>query len=330
MKKKLKAVWSFFLRFGLSAIPLAWLFSRIDYKDTLVAVKEADKGCLVGAFLVFFITCGLVLWRWIILLRALGLKFKRLSSTRWFFIGQFCNLFLPTSVGGDVIKALGLANETGFKPKVFISIVLDRLTGFVGIVLVAFISFFFGRKIIGDSSVIVSIVTMAIVSLTLAVVLFSRRIYSWACGAFSFWPRLKEGLKNLHHDIILMRGKHREFLATIVISMFSQVILAYDFYLVAHGMHQKIAFVYFIIFSPLVCVVTSLPSIGGFGVREVAWVFFLSKVGVHQNIALALSLLNGAFMILVGLIGGVWYVASFSSGRIQYYQTGTQSKPRNT
>ncbi|MEI7998448.1 MAG: lysylphosphatidylglycerol synthase transmembrane domain-containing protein [Candidatus Omnitrophota bacterium] len=327
MKEKFKAFWSFFLRFGLSVIPLAWLFSRIDYKHTLAAIKEADKVYLLCAFLVFFSTYALILWRWIILLKALGVKFKRVSSARWFFIGQFCNLFLPTAVGGDVIKALGLANETGHKPKVFISIVLDRLIGFVGIVLVASISFFFGRKIIGDSSLIISIVTVAGFSLGLAVVLFSRRVYLWACGVFSFWPKIKEGLKNLHHDIILMRGKHKQFIATTAISMLSQIVLAFDFYLVAHGMHQKISFIYFIIFSPLVCVATSLPSIGGFGVREIAWVFFLSKIGVSQGVALALSLLNGAFMILVGLIGGVWYVASFSSRRVQHYQADVELKP---
>lgn len=329
MKEKFKVVWSFFLRFGLSAALLAWLFSRIDYKHTLAAIKQADKGYLLAAFLVFFLTCAFILWRWIILMKALGLKFKRVSAARWFFIGQFCNLFLPTSVGGDVIKALGLAKETSHKPKIFVSIVLDRLTGFVGIVLVASISFFFGRKILGDSSVIVSIVSMAAISLGLGTVLFSRRLYSWACEVFSFWPKAKEGLKNLHHDILLMRGKHKEFLLTVGISMVSQVILAYDFYLVAQGMHQRIPFVYFIIFSPLVCVVTSLPSIGGLGVREMGWVYLLAKVGVLQGVALALSLLNFAFMVLIGLVGGVWYVASFSPGRVQHYQADAQLKPRN-
>lgn len=329
MKEKFKTVWSFFLRFGLSAVLLAWLFSRIDYKHTLIAMKEADKAYLLAALLVFFVTCSLILWRWIILMRALDLKFNRLTSARWFFIGQFCNLFLPTSVGGDVIKALGLAKETKNKPKVFASIVLDRLTGFVGIVLVASISFFFGRKIIGDPSLIVSIVTVATISLGTAVVLFSHRIFSWACKVFSFWPKLKDGLMELHNDIILMRGKFKEFLATIGISMLAQVLLAYDFYLVAHGMHQKIAFVYFIIFSPLVCVVTALPSIGGLGVREMGWVYFLSKVGVLQGVALALSLINFVFMVIVGLVGGVWYVTSLSPGRLQHCQADAQVKPGN-
>ncbi|MBI3602410.1 MAG: flippase-like domain-containing protein [Candidatus Omnitrophica bacterium] len=327
MKEKFKAVWSFFLRFGLSAALLTWLFSRIDYKHTWAAVKGADKSYLLAAFAVFFVTNMMILGRWMILMKALRLQFKDLSGVRWFFIGLFCNLFLPTSVGGDVIKALGLAKETGYRPKVFASIVLDRLTGFTAIVLVAFVSFFFGRQMIGDSSLIIAIVCMAGVSLGLAVVLFSHRIFSWACKAFKTWPRIKEGLMSLHYDIVLMRGKQKQFVATVGISALAQIVLAYDFYLTAQGMHQHISFVYFIIFSPLVCVVTSLPSIGGLGVREIGWVYLLSKVGVPQGVALGLSLINFAFMILVGLVGGIWYVASFSTGRLQHYPSDARLKP---
>jgi uncharacterized protein (TIRG00374 family) len=329
LKEQFKVIWSFFLRFGLSAILLAWLFSRIDYKHTWAAIKDADKGYLLAAFAVFFFCCLMILWRWIILMRALDLKVKTISGSHWYFVGQFFNLFLPTSVGGDVIKALGLAKETGHRPKVFVSIVLDRLTGFIGIVMVSFIAFFFGHRIIGDSSLMVSIVMLAGVSLVLGIVLFSRRVFSLTCKIFKPWPRLKDGLMNLHEDILLMRGKYDKLCATVFISILAQVVNAYVFYILSIGLHQKTHFIYFIIFAPLICVVTSLPSIGGLGVREMGWVYLLSKVGVPQGIALGLSLINFIFIVLVGLIGGIWYVSSFSARRIQHHQTDVRLKPGN-
>lgn len=325
MKDKIKTLGMFFLRFGLSAILLIWLFSRIDYKHTWDAVKGADKGFLLAALAAFVVSSLIILWRWMILMKALGLKFKKLSAVRWFFIGMFCNLFLPSSVGGDVIKGLGLAKETGHKPKVFASILLDRLTGFVGIVLVAFVAFFFGREIIGDSSLMVSIVIMALVSLVLGVVLFSHRVFSLTCKVFKPWPKIKDALMSLHYDIVLLRGKYKPVAATILLSIASQIVYAYVFYLIALSLHQEVAFVYFIIFSPLVCVVTSLPSIGGLGVREMGWVYLLSKVGVHQGVALGLSLLNFVFMIIVGLVGGIWYVTSLSARRLQHHQADARS-----
>lgn len=329
MKEQFKTIWSFFLRFGLSAILLAWLFSRIDYKHTWAAIKDADKSYLLASFGIFFICSLMILWRWIVLLKALDLKVKKTAATHWYFIGQFCNLFLPTSVGGDVIKALGLAKETGHRAKVFVSIVLDRLTGFVGIVLVSFVSFFYGHRIIGDSSLMVSIIMLCGVSVALAIVLFSRRVFSLACKIFKPWPRIKEILMNLHDDILLMRGKYDKLVWTVIISILAQIVNAYVFYVLAIGLHHKTHFVYFIIFAPLVCVVTSLPSIGGLGVREMGWVYLLSKIGVPQGVALGLSLINFIFVFLVGLVGGIWYVSSFPNRRIQHHQTDVRLKPGN-
>ena len=112
-------------------------------------------------------------------------------------------------------------------------------------------------------------------------------------------------------------GRWRSGLFTVVLSCAAQIVFAFEFYLAAKGMHQHIHFVYFIIFSPLVCVATSLPSIGGLGVREVSWVYFLAKIGVHEGVAVGLSLLNFFFMVLVGLIGGALLLGRMSRGMLK-------------
>jgi glycosyltransferase 2 family protein len=320
MKERLKNLFSFFLRFGLSAALMVWLFKRIDLHNMWDAIKGADTDYLIAAGLIFFVINLIILYRWRILMKAVGLKVKRFSSVRWFFIGLFCNLFLPTSVGGDVIKGLGLAKETGNSPKVFASIVLDRLSGFAGIVIIATLSFFLGKTILQDRSVVIAIISMAAVSVVFVVVLFSHRIFSLACRAFGAWPKVKDSLMNLHYDIVLLKGNQKRGWESIGISILAQLILAIEFYLTSKGMHQNISLIYFIIFSPIVCVVTSLPSIGGLGVREVSWVYLLSKVGVHQGVALGLSLINFGFMVLIGILGGVLYVVTLSPGRVQYSQ----------
>src|SRR5208283_1036964 len=107
----------------------------------------------------------------------------------------------------------------------------------------------------------------------------------------------------------------------IMISIAAQIVLAFEFYLTAKGMHQNISLVYFIIFSPIVCVVTSLPSIGGLGFREIGWVYLLPLVGVSRDMAGGISLINSAFTIINGLLCGLFYVTTLPAGRIQYTQT---------
>jgi len=254
-------------------------------------------------------------------MKAVGLKAGSLSSMRWFFIGLFCNLAPISTVGSDVIRGLGLAQELGHKPKIFASIVLDRLSGFAGIVILAVVAFLFGHGIIENKLVIMAIAIMSIISGMIVIVLFSHRIFSFACKAFAAWPKVTDNLMRLHFDIVLLKGRQRQGWESILISVGAQIVLAFEFYLSAKGMHQNIPLVYFIIFSPIVCVVTALPSIGGLGFREIGWVYLLPLVGVSKEMAGGLSLINSAFTIIAGLLGGLFYVTTLSSRRIQYPQT---------
>src|SRR5258708_1377126 len=99
MKEQLKNILSIFLRFGLSIGLLVWLFSKIDYVHMWQAVKGSDWHYMLLAGIVAFLLNFLILWRWRILMKALGLKVGRFNTLRWFFIGLFYNLCLPTSVG---------------------------------------------------------------------------------------------------------------------------------------------------------------------------------------------------------------------------------------
>ncbi len=326
MREKLKNIWPYVV----SLILLVVLFSRIDFKDTWEAVKNAELKYLVAALGVLLLTNAMILWRWIILMKALNLKFNRFNSARWFFLGQFLSLVLPSSIGGDLFKGLGLAKETGNRTKVFASIVLDRLIGFVAIVMLASVSFFFGHKIVNDPVVMISIVCMVSGSITVAVILFSHRIFSWVCRAFGAWPKVKDSLMKLHYDLVLMKGRFKDAIGTIVLSTVAQIIFAFEFYLIAKGMHQHIAFVYFIIFSPLVCVVSSLPSIGGLGVREFGWVSLLSILGVQKGVALGLSLISFTLMVAAGLLGGLFYVTTLSFGRLQHHQADPKLQSGNS
>ena len=320
LSAKFKEVFTIILPCFLSLALLTWLFVTIDYKHIWQAVKGSDMRYMSAAGIIFFLINFLIVWRWRILMKAVGLKAGKLSSMRWFFIALFCNLAPISAVGSDVIRGLGLAKEVGHKPKIFASIVLDRLSGFAGIVILAVVAFLFGHGIIENKLVILAIAAMSIISGGIVIVLFSHRIFSFTCKAFESWPKIKDNLMRLHYDIVLLKGSQRKGWEAIIISIGAQIVLAIEFYLTAKGMHQNIPLVYFIIFSPIVCVVTSLPSIGGLGFREISWVYFLPLVGVSKEMAGGLSLINSAFTIIAGLLGGLFYVTTFSPRRVQYPQ----------
>ncbi len=321
MTEKVKNIVSFLGRLALSAGLLAWIFSFVNWREMFGVMKGADVGFLLWAAAVHFLIQGIVLVRWYLFMNALKLEVSAGMVCRYYFIGLFCNLFLPTAIGGDLVKAIGLSRRAGQKPKVFASVVLDRLSGFAGIVVVAALAYVFGSKLINEPSMIIPIAVLTVLSLAVGGMLFSQPVYRFFGGLFRAVPRVHKGILQMHEDVLLMRGKKRTGLACVMLSCLVQALSAYLFYLLALALHQQVHFMPFLVFTPIVAVITFLPSIGGLGVREVGWVYFLAKIGLAQGVAVSLSLLSFFYIIITGLIGGLIYVTTVPSGRVQCDET---------
>jgi uncharacterized protein (TIRG00374 family) len=325
MTEKAKDILSFLGRLIVSVALLAWIFKMVNWPDTISALKNANVKLLVAAFGFHILLQFAVLARWFIFMKSLSFEAPIGQVFRYYFIGLFCNLFLPTSIGGDLVKAYGLSRGAGQKPKVYASVVLDRLSGFAGLVIVALVAYIFGRHIISAPIVIIPIAVLTIMSLAIGGMLFNKPVYRFFCGVFLKIPRFHKALMDMHTDVLLMRGKKRNGIGCIIFSCFIQVLSSYMYYLIALALHQQVGFLPFLVFTPIVAAASFLPSIGGLGFREGTWVGLLGKVGVASGIAMSLGLLGFLFVIIAGLMGGVLYVTSFASGRVQ--RSSQDAKP---
>jgi len=320
LNEKTKNILSYFFRIVLSAALLGYLFHNMDVSKVGESFRNADMTYMFFAFVTFLVIHAFLLLRWKIMIDALGLKVPFSAIVHYFFVGLFFNLFLPTSTGGDIVKVIGLCRYTEHKPKVVASAVLDRLSGFIGMMILALIAYACGHRLINQPSLLISIALIGLIPVSLLSVLFSEKIYGFCCRIFDHWPKVKKPLMDLHYDIALLKHRKDAFFWVVGVSLICQVILALTFFLVAKALHQDVAFMYFLIFVPLICVASSLPSIGGLGVRDAGSVYLFAKAGVSATTAVGLSLMNFVFMVIVGLIGGVLYVTALSSGRVQHHQ----------
>ncbi len=314
---------SLLFRVGLSGALLIYLFRKMDTASLKEALQNANFVYLAAGAVVFFVIHGILLVRWLLFVHALKLDVPLGSLVRYFFVGLFFNLFLPSSTGGDLIKALGVCQYTPHKAKVVASVVLDRLSGFVAIVLVAFVSFVVGYRWIRDVSLLFSIAILGVLVAVILTVLFNERLFSFGCRVFSRFPKVKNSLMNLHYTIAFFKDSPSAIRGAIFASCISQILLALTFFLIAKALHQNIPMVYFFIFVPMICVVASLPSIGGLGVRDAGAAHLFAKVGVASSIAVGITLINFAFMVAVGLLGGLVYVAHLSPRWVQHHPSDT-------
>jgi len=322
--KVFKKIFSLLLRIGISVALLIFLFkfNKIDAPRLIKSIKDADKPLLLCAFLIFYFNYHFCLFRWEMLLKGakIHLPLKRVIIS--FAGGIFFSLFLPSTIGGDVIRTIDLAAHTKRPREVVATVLLDRLSGYVGLVLVSLIAILLGWRFIQYKIVLVYIGVLTAILIALLLVLFNRYLYS-KINQILHSPtagKLREFIRSLHHEMYVFRHHKNIIMDNLLLSICIQVITPIVFYLTALSLGVEINVLYFFIFLPIIGAITLLPiSIGGLGVRDALTIFFFAKAGVNKDLALAISLMNFLFILFYAGIGGLIYVLTVHHRRIQHY-----------
>jgi uncharacterized protein (TIRG00374 family) len=323
MKKTLKKIFSLFLRFGISIILLVYIFSKVDRSALLGIIKHVDKVLLLAAFFVFSLVYLLCLFRWEMLLRAvkIHLSLKRIIIS--YAGGVFFSLFLPSTIGGDLVRSIDLGTHTRRPREVVATVLLDRLSGYVGLVILALLALIFGWDLIQDKSVLLAVGAITTVLITILVVLFNRSVYS-VVNRLLHSPnagKIREAIRNLHQELHYFRHKKAVIVNNLILSFLIQAIIPVTFYITALSLGIKINILYFFILLPVIGAITLLPiSIGGLGLRDAATIFFFAKAGVTKDLAFAMSLLNFFFILICAGTGGIIYVLTLHHRRVQHHQ----------
>ncbi|MFH0826784.1 MAG: lysylphosphatidylglycerol synthase transmembrane domain-containing protein [Candidatus Omnitrophota bacterium] len=322
---KLKKVLSVALRVGISIILLVLLlkFNKIDMQDLFVQIRKAHKPALALSFLIIFGNFVLCLLRWEMLLKALKIQipFKRVVTS--FSGGLFFNLFMPSTIGGDFLRTIDLAAHTKKPKEVIATVFLDRLSGFIGLVILALGSLAFGWRLIQDKSVLAFIAVIAGLLILILFVLFNQAVFSKISRIFANpnAGRIRELLRDLHQEIHYFKGHKKTIFLNVLLSILIQACAPLTFFVIAQAIGLDIHLVYFFIFLPVIGAITLLPiSIGGLGLREATTTFFFAKVGVDSYLAVTMSLLNSFFIFVCGGLGGLIYVLTVHHRRLQPHQ----------
>jgi hypothetical protein len=224
------------------------------------------------------------------------------------FVGLFYNLLLPSSVGGDVAKAVYAYKHSGKKIESATSILLDRLLGFVALIIMATIGLLcFSKE--AESAYIDFAVFGACGVLTFAIAFFtSQRFARLFKGLARFIPskKWKMQLVEIYHAIYGYRHHRGAVLIAILLSFVGQAVFISMNYWISLSIGADINFWKFFILIPVISIVSMAPSIGGFGVSELATLSLFSLYLPREK--------AGAYMILAFFLvrgfsvgSGIWY-----------------------
>jgi uncharacterized protein (TIRG00374 family) len=282
------------------------------FRDQMPAVID----CLAGAKISYFLAAVVIFFAGLTA-TALRLKFvlqvndANLSLGNSYYvniIALFFNNVLPSSVGGEMVKAYYIYKSTSGNVASFSAVFVDRLFGLVTMVAIGVVAVLLCGVTKTDPKILYSILLLAAVTCMVAILIFSKTIVDSLCSLrIPFVPEiLLEKLREMYKAMYVYRGHNRIVFSCIVLTLIGQLTYILANYLLARSLSLPIPLSFFFFFVPIMLVMTMAPSVNGIGVREAAYLFYLQSF-VEPDKALALSLFSTFFVIFVGVAGGVVY-----------------------
>jgi len=308
--------WSSLLKIGLSLIVLAVVLSQISLSELGRELQGVDLELFGLAVLFYLIGTGIRAYRWQMLFRALGEHISYWRLIELYLVGMFFNHFLPTGMGGDVVKIYEVSRRESHTSVAISTTLTDRLTGILGSSLVALVAVLVDRRDVpGLLAQAVFVVSFGIVAG--ALLLTRRRWLNAIIDRIGLFRRVIS-LPRVRRLYEALTGYTlSDILKTTLVSLPFTAMLILTQLCIARALNVNLALKYFLLFVPLIALANVLPiSFNGLGVREGTYQLLFVPVGVSSAAAVAMSLAFHVVRLIVGLVGGAVYV--FSNVREQW------------
>jgi len=293
----------------LSISILFFIYLSIDIKSTFEILQRINFKFYFLALVILFFQTLIASFRWRNILRIFGFKYGFLKMLHYLWVGIFCNQILPSSIGGDAVRGYYLYKNGNNLKDTTLSILIDRLSGIIGLVVLFFLTipFLFNKLESFIAQLGVLLVSISVFIIISAFFSFDMLPKKWASlsifrGLYSLSSKSRKVLLSKYPGL-------RLFLMSVMVHFLSIVAVI----ILSESLKLNINWLSLFLVVPLTAMFMILPiSIAGWGVREGVMVIGLGYLGVVPEKALALSILYGLLMLLFALPGGIfWFIDVF-------------------
>ncbi len=290
-------------------IALLFYLMREDIPKIQNVLRSMDRGLGIASVVVFLATVWVLARRLQLIFEVKGVPISLKEASSLTLVGYFFNNFLPTSVGGDIVKALCAARVTKSTVKSVTGVLMDRIFGLFTFILIPSLTLLFFMKEIANPIVPVVVYSLLVFSALFFFMIFNRgvarrfRFIETLLSRFNFDRKAREIYESLH-DFKNHKGVVAGAMALSVVGQSVSICALYAMAL-ALGAHAPL--IYFFLLVPVVHLVSMLPSLNGLGIREGAYVYFLGPY-IGKEYAFALGILWLGLLFMLSLLGGAVYL----------------------
>ncbi|MBU1006086.1 MAG: flippase-like domain-containing protein [Candidatus Omnitrophica bacterium] len=292
--------------FGL-LFTLLWIM-RSSIKDIAGILQNSNKFFFALGFLLNISLSLLLPLRLKYLMKGQDIDMTFSDALYLTYIGYFFNNFLPTAIGGDLVKAHYASKKTNNNIASYAAIAADRLCGLVSVIALALVGLAFFGNSLGNKKIFWAVILMASALIIFLVILLNKKIvHNHNPAKSKLFNAIARNFSKLYNAINSYKDRRWIVVKSLYLSIIAHLGAVFTIYIFIVAMDGDINFIKLFLIVPLVWTLSMLPSLNGLGVREGAFVYFL-KGDIGADMAFTVSMLWLGMIIVFSIIGGVLHL----------------------
>jgi uncharacterized membrane protein YbhN (UPF0104 family) len=278
----------------LTLLLLVYWLNQQGWAPILEAIGRVPIGIFFLAFGIMMVSRFAVTARWYVLLRSARSEISIGQTLRLTFAGLFASNFLPTTIGGDVVRLAGGMQLRLESAVCAASLITDRIIGLVGMATLLPVGLYHLWNSAAFNIALVWPASSGVIAFT--------AVTTWTKKA---WVRFRGFTQRVMQALLMWAKSPRAILGALLCTWGHMFCLFIALWLLLHGLGEEMSFWTIGGLWSIVYFVTLLPfSINGLGIQEVTLTFFFTNVGgISLESGLTLALLIRTLMMLASLPG---------------------------
>jgi glycosyltransferase 2 family protein len=291
------------LHYGGSALALVLLFRFLPGRQVLDALGRLPAWVWIAVIAAYLATHLLGVGKWRLMVNTAGAGLNYFEAARCYFAGLFGSLFLPSLIGGDLVRVTLALRYGKTRAGVLLGSFLDRIVDFTALVLLAVAGALLVPGALGPQSRgvflwIGAAVIAALVALAVVVRLIPFRRLSFRMR------RRAVGLRRAGRSVL---QRPRAAIGALTISLVEQLSFITLSVVLAQACGLRLLFRAWLFAWPIAKLSAAIPlTQGGIGVREAALAGLLVPFGAPPTLTVAAGLAWEAVVISGALTGGAF------------------------
>jgi uncharacterized protein (TIRG00374 family) len=302
----------FTIKVLVSALLIYWILRGINFNEIAKSIENIDFLLLFTALSLHFIGFFLSAERWKLLLKAQGTEAKTSYLISSYLVSKFFNNLLPSTIGGDAIRAYDSYRIGKSKSEALAVIFVDRFLGLFMLLIFALIAFFILQEAAsGGTHLILWIMAGLLLFLLIGWLIFSppKKLRAFANNiSIPFSSKLQMIVEKMSGAFWTFRDKKEVLLKALGLSLLLQTNVIIYYFVVSSALNLSVPLYNFFLIIPLSLFIMMLPvTINGIGLRENIFYYFFSTFDITRAEAIAFAWIEYGVIIILGVLGGIVY-----------------------